>query len=513
MQMSAGPLVMLALARDNKVEEIERLVASGVPVDISNQMGQTALHIAALWGNLEAAAALLRLGTPANIRNTRGSTPLHFAASAKRNCREMCELLLQHGAHTDPVDMAGRVPYEMAASDDLRALLGGPDPRIFDYCEKGDAKALAALLAGGAASTGSVGGQGAAAGKKLSVKVLDSEGHSPLNIAVAQEHLEVVKVLLQHDPSCLACPDLQGHTALHCAAGAGNLDVLKLLLEQQHSSALINTQSLNPSEYASGNWLLHGEEVEPLDRTPLSIAVELADLPVIKLLLEHGARLDIADFDGRMPLHLAVEEGEVEVAAALLEAGADPNAPSQDLVTCLHHAATKGPLPLLELLLRHKADPAASNDEGWAPLHLAARAGKTDRVGLLLEAGADPTAVNAQGNRALHLAAVNNHLATVKLLCEKGADVQAKNLAGLAAVDMAKQGSEVKAACRITRRCVARAASSSHSTHQAHSAPKPEQMAGVMDWAQDTAAKIEKFLSEDLLTGWSPANVPDLTGK
>ncbi|GFH21743.1 ANK_REP_REGION domain-containing protein, partial [Haematococcus lacustris] len=70
MQMSAGPLVMLALARDNKVEEIERLVASGVPVDISNQMGQTALHIAALWGNLEAAAALLRLGTPANIRNT-----------------------------------------------------------------------------------------------------------------------------------------------------------------------------------------------------------------------------------------------------------------------------------------------------------------------------------------------------------------------------------------------------------------------------------------------------------
>ncbi|GFH23859.1 ANK_REP_REGION domain-containing protein, partial [Haematococcus lacustris] len=91
-------------------------------------MGQTALHIAALWGNLEAAAALLRLGTPANIRNTRGSTPLHFAASAKRNCKEMCELLLQHGAHTDPVDMAGRVPYEMAASDDLRALLGGPDP-------------------------------------------------------------------------------------------------------------------------------------------------------------------------------------------------------------------------------------------------------------------------------------------------------------------------------------------------------------------------------------------------
>ncbi|GFH21979.1 ANK_REP_REGION domain-containing protein [Haematococcus lacustris] len=65
--MAAGPLVMLALARDNKVEEIERLVASGVPVDISNQ---TALHIAALWGNLEAAAALLRLGTPANIRNT-----------------------------------------------------------------------------------------------------------------------------------------------------------------------------------------------------------------------------------------------------------------------------------------------------------------------------------------------------------------------------------------------------------------------------------------------------------
>jgi hypothetical protein len=35
------------------------------------QMGQTPLHIAALWGNLEAAEVLIKLGAEVNIQNSR----------------------------------------------------------------------------------------------------------------------------------------------------------------------------------------------------------------------------------------------------------------------------------------------------------------------------------------------------------------------------------------------------------------------------------------------------------
>jgi hypothetical protein len=83
---------LLALARDNKWQDIERLVERGVPVMTANQMGQTAIHIASLWGNVETIQALLRLGADANAENVRGSVPLHFAAGAKDNAHEACKV-------------------------------------------------------------------------------------------------------------------------------------------------------------------------------------------------------------------------------------------------------------------------------------------------------------------------------------------------------------------------------------------------------------------------------------
>jgi hypothetical protein len=45
---------LLGMARDNKPDDIRSAVRLGVPVDFTNPIGQTALMVAALWGNLEA---------------------------------------------------------------------------------------------------------------------------------------------------------------------------------------------------------------------------------------------------------------------------------------------------------------------------------------------------------------------------------------------------------------------------------------------------------------------------
>ncbi len=42
------------------------------------------------------------------------------------------------------------------------------------------------------------------------------------------------------------------------------------------------------SEYSSGNWLLNGEVVEPLDKTPLGIAVAAGDVEAATALLKAG---------------------------------------------------------------------------------------------------------------------------------------------------------------------------------------------------------------------------------
>jgi hypothetical protein len=63
------------------------------------------------------------------LLSPRGQTPLHFAANARSRTKEICQLLLSHGAAKDIMDASGRVPYEMADQDDVRKMLGGPDGR------------------------------------------------------------------------------------------------------------------------------------------------------------------------------------------------------------------------------------------------------------------------------------------------------------------------------------------------------------------------------------------------
>ena len=75
----------------------ELLVERGTPVDSTNGMGMTALHIVAREGTVEAARWLLERGANVNaVEPEHYSTPLGWAA--RRGRREMARLLLDHGA-------------------------------------------------------------------------------------------------------------------------------------------------------------------------------------------------------------------------------------------------------------------------------------------------------------------------------------------------------------------------------------------------------------------------------
>ncbi|KAF5839130.1 ankyrin repeat-containing domain protein [Dunaliella salina] len=415
-------MMLLTLARDNKFKDLEGLAKGGMPMTIGNQMGQTALHIASLWGNIESMEVLLKAGADANTRNMRGSTPLHFAAAAKKNAKQACEVLLKKGADTEAVDMMGRAPYEMADSDEVRVMLGGPDPRLFDLAGDGKAEELRKLLAEEAIE---------------SVRVMDSGGRTPLNLAILSGNLDAVKAILEFDPKCLDMPDAAGDTAMHTVVEEGHKpDILAYLLSLKPKT--LNAQNMNRSEYSSGNWLLRGEVVEPLDKTPLMVALESGNIESAQALIEAGADLNILNFDKRAPIHLALEEGEEPIVELLLQKGADPNVPSQDLISCLHYCATRGPIRLLHLFLEKGGNVKAANEDGWTPLHLSCRSGKADRAEALIKAGADVNAVNSQGSTPLHLAAVNGHLPIVQLLREAKADITIPNKQGKTAAEVAK---------------------------------------------------------------------------
>jgi len=91
--------------------------------------------------------------------------------------------------------------------------------------------------------------------------------------------------------------------------------------------------------------------------TALNWAAYDGRLAVVKLLVEHGAKVNVqANKSGWTPLMNASAQGFAKVAAFLLEHGADINAHSKDGgYTALMYAARKGKKAVVLLLLAHDA--------------------------------------------------------------------------------------------------------------------------------------------------------------
>ena len=109
--------IMLACSvvgrQPGQLRVLRLLIAAGGSVrDASTVHGESALHAAAYYNHLDAAALLLRRGAPVDDRTTHGSTPLHCAAHQGNT--DMALLLVQHGAHPNHLTDHGNTPLHAA---------------------------------------------------------------------------------------------------------------------------------------------------------------------------------------------------------------------------------------------------------------------------------------------------------------------------------------------------------------------------------------------------------------
>lgn len=133
--------------------------------------------------------------------------------------------------------------------------------------------------------------------------------------------------------------------------------------------------------------------------TPLRTAAALGHLRCLKVLLEHGAEIDVLDVKAQTPLFTAVSGKHLDCVAALLRAGADPNGSPHNNCSPLLTAAREGDLDILRELLRFGAEvDVRPKVPEWAsnattcrgPLYLSAVYGHLDCFKLLLLHGANP---------------------------------------------------------------------------------------------------------------------------
>lgn len=183
------------------------------------------------------------------------------------------------------------------------------------------------------------------------------------------------------------------------------------------------------------------------DKTPIQIAVKKGNRPIVQLLLEHGANVNVGTSYSGMdtPLWMAYEANDLGMARLLLENGASVS----KLTYAVLSSAGKGNKPFLQLFLQYGADvDQRESDTGFTALHRVCISDTSSAAiaTLLISHGADINATSKGFNETpLHIAAYHGKLDIIELLIKHGARVNARDHINRTPLDDAESGRQYEA--------------------------------------------------------------------
>jgi ankyrin repeat protein len=397
---------------DQYFDVMRCLLEHGADVDSqANTAYPTPLHLASYLGGFKVAQLLLDHGADINVRDKNGRTPLHgtlvdLTDGLSDYFFDIVRFLLEHGADVYALDNDHATPLHVASqcggTKAARLLLEhGADVHALDdnhstplhFASKGyNAEAVHLLLVHGA-----------------DVHALDNNHSTPLHHISEHGDAGAACELLEHG-AVIDARDSKGSTPLQVASYCGNASVARVLLEH---GANIDTRNKD-------------------DQTPRNILLTLwngkvpdDDIDTIRFFLERGADVDAVDHNHLGLLHAASCSGSIEVARLLLKHGANIDVRNSWGQTPLHRALVEihdnfdhKHFDGIQLFLEHGAGVDALDNYNSTPLHVASRYGSVRATRLLLKHGANVHLLNNAGHTPSQVASANGHEETARLLSE-----------------------------------------------------------------------------------------------
>jgi ankyrin repeat protein len=258
------------------VDEVQKLLQSGVSANAVDAEGTSALMASTLFGDARTVGLLLQHGADPNQVGASGTTALMWAVPNLEKVR----LLLEHRANVNAKSQTGRTAFLVAASY----------PRTVEV--------LRLLLDGGA-----------------DIQAKDQAGATALALAVRSADVDVVRFLVERglDPNGLA------PAALRASAARYDLPTIEYLISKgvrPTPDLLVTAATWQPAALVT-RWLQLGADVNANNaaqyaRTPLLTAVtsEAAGTDTVKLLIEKGADLSARTTEGESALDWAIYKGD-----------------------------------------------------------------------------------------------------------------------------------------------------------------------------------------------------------
>ena len=355
-----GESVLMQAARSGSVDAVKALLAKGAQVNVAEPVhGQTALMWAAAAGHSAVVKTLAEAGGDIKARNRAPGKGIQMDTNFRIPAENDPLGIRSHrnsGAWGITLDGIQFTPLMWAA-------------------RAGHVETVKTLLDLGAG-----------------VNEAKPEGTTPLILAIINNHWELASKLLDWGANPNAGP---GYTALHQIAWArrinlkaafhpghpdptGTVDSLSLAKKLIEKGATVNAQMTQSFKDNMRN------RFQRIGATAFLVSSKAVDLPMLKLLVEHGADRTILNANNDTPLMVAAgvslsnpgedAGNEVETTAVvkyLLELGEDVHAKNKNGETALHGSSYRGFTPVTTMLLAKGAALEVPNLLGWTPLSVA----------------------------------------------------------------------------------------------------------------------------------------------
>jgi ankyrin repeat protein len=352
------------------------------------------IHEAARAGNLDELRRLIAEGVPVDLYDEEsGHTPLMMACMSPQAGIEVLEFLVESGADVNAcekekglpeVDMDGLMESEFVDEEtremlkQLESMRGSFIPEV----------------------------------KSLPLVVFETVS------------LEKLKFLFEHGAD-LQARSSNGYTLVITATCAARTEVMDYLIAAgapldgvtSFGESVLRILSREGRFDEVRKLLAVGADPVSLGWTPLMHAVTAGDLSQVEVLVEGGADLETVDFWERTAFLMAIHAGSCDIAGYLLRKGARRDVKGRCGRPAMAYPASRDDVHTLQWLLDRAFDPEEADQFGDPPLKNAVEAGAIHCVRLLLDAGADWQGAAFSGEPLINSASEPE---IIRMLVERG---------------------------------------------------------------------------------------------